>query len=74
MWLPTKIYESLPTTYIVVGLTFLAGSLYIGLNHKLGPMYFVLGVVSVLSGLFVAQKRLYERRQRRQQRQSQEVD
>ena len=71
MWLPTKIYESLTTVYIVVGLTFFAGSLYIGLHHKLGPMYFVFGVVSILSGLFVAQKRLHERRQRRQ---SQEID
>ena len=70
MWLPTKLYESLPTVYIVVGLTFLAGSLYIGLDHRLGPIYFGFGIVSVLSGLFVSQKRLHERRQREQTRKS----
>ena len=68
MWLPTKLYESLPTVYIVVGLTFLAGSLYIGLHHKLGPFYFGFGVVSILSGLFLAQKRLHERRRRQESR------
>ncbi len=68
MWLPTKLYESLPTVYIVVGLTFLAGSLYMGLNHELGPFYFGFAIVSILSGLFVAQKRLHERRRREESR------
>lgn len=61
MWLPTRIYELLPTLYIVMGLTLLTGSLYLGLYYKLAPMYFVLGLVSVLSGLFVSQYRLHKR-------------
>lgn len=70
MWLPTRLYEALPTLYVVIGLTFLAGSLYIGLNHKLAPMYFVLGAVSVLSGLFVSQRRLAARREQQESRKS----
>jgi hypothetical protein len=62
MWLPTRVYELLPTLYIVAGQAFLAGSLYISSYSKLAPMYFVLGVVSVLSGLFVSQRRLHKRR------------
>lgn len=66
MWLPTRLYEALPTIYVIIGLTFLAGSLYIGLDHPLAPMYFMLGAGSILSGLYVSQRRLWERRQRQQ--------
>jgi uncharacterized membrane protein YgdD (TMEM256/DUF423 family) len=62
MWLPNRVYEVLPTAHIVVGLAILAGSLYINSYHKLAPMFFVVGGVSVLIGLFVSQYRLQERR------------
>ncbi len=61
MWLPTRVYEVLPTVHIVIGLTILVGSLYIGSYYNLAPIYFVVGLVSVLIGLFVSQHRLHIR-------------
>ena len=62
MWLPTRVYEILPAIYIIVGQIFMAGSVYISSYHKLAPVYFAFGVLSVVSGLFVNQRRLYKRR------------
>jgi hypothetical protein len=61
MWLPTQVYEFLPTIYIVIGLTLLAGAVYIG-AHSMAPIYFAFGVISVVSGLIVGQRRLLIRR------------
>ena len=62
MWLPTRVYELLPMLYIIVGQIFMAGSVYISSYHKLAPMYFAFGVLSVVSGLYVSQRRLNEHR------------
>ncbi len=62
MWLPTSLYESLPTAYVVIGVLFISGALYIGLDHTWTPIYFALGSGSILSGLFVRQRRQHSRR------------
>lgn len=65
MWLPSSLYESLPTAYIVIGVLFISGALYIGMNHTWTPIYFGLGAASILSGLFVRQRRSLSRRRNR---------
>lgn len=53
MWLPTKIYESLPVLYVTVGALLLLGALYIGVGHELMPGYMAVGVACVIGGMFV---------------------
>lgn len=53
MWLPSKLYESLPVLYMAVGALLLTGSIYIGINHGAMPAYVALGVSSILGGLFL---------------------
>ncbi len=65
MWLPSSLYESLPSVYIVVGVLFISGALYIGVNSSWTPIYFALGAVSLLSGFFVRQRRHNARNHRR---------
>ena len=62
MWLPTRVYELLPTMYIIVGFTFLAGAAYISPYHELAPLYFVMGAVSILAGIVIRHLRLSYRR------------
>ena len=64
MWLPTSLYEALPLTYIVIGVLFISGAMYIGLNHTWTPIYFGLGAGSILAGIFVFLRRHESRRQK----------
>ncbi len=57
MWLPKPIYEALPTIYMVIGVLFMAGSAYLGLDHEAAPAYAGIGVVCLLSGVFVRARR-----------------
>ncbi len=57
MWLPRPIYESLPTIYMVIGLLFLAGAIYLGLVHEASIAYAGIGIVCFLSGLFIRERR-----------------
>lgn len=57
MWLPSPIYEWLPTTYVIIGVLFVAGALYIGLSAPLAPLYIGVGVASILIGFLVQHKR-----------------
>lgn len=57
MWLPKPIYEALPTIYMVIGVLFLAGSVYLGFGHEAAPAYAGIGVVCLLSGVFVRARR-----------------
>lgn len=57
MWLPKPIYEALPTIYMVIGILFLAGSAYLGLMHEAAPAYAGVGIVCLLSGIFVRARR-----------------
>lgn len=61
MWLPEPIYERLPQTYVVIGLLFIAGTLYIGFDAKMAEVYLTLGFISILSGFVVYLRRRTER-------------
>ena len=63
MWLPTKIYESLPVLYVTVGALLLLGALYIGVDHELMLGYMTLGSSCMASGMFVTYIRLKARSQ-----------
>ena len=57
MWLPTSVYEGLPTAYVIIGVLFVVGALYIGLSAPFAPVYVGLGVTSILVGFLVQYKR-----------------
>lgn len=57
MWLPTSIYESLPCAYVLGGLLFVAGAIYLGPGVSVAPLYLALGIISILSGTWVFIKR-----------------
>ena len=61
MWLPEPIYERLPQAYILIGLLFIAGTLYIGFEAAMAEIYLVLGFLSMLSGFVVFLRRRTER-------------
>lgn len=65
MWLPTSVYESLPATYIAVGVLFLAGVAYTGIHSTWGAIYLALGVFSILSGVLIGTLRKKARAERR---------
>lgn len=54
MWLPEKLYESLPAFYVTLGALFLAGALYVGIDHWLMAAYLAIGVLCVALGTAVA--------------------
>jgi len=53
MWLPTKVYESLPVLYVTIGALLFLGALYIGVGHGLMPGYVTLGLLCVIVGLYI---------------------
>lgn len=53
MWLPSPIYESLPYAYIIGGILFITGTLYIGLETPRAALYIVCGLISIVAGAFV---------------------
>ena len=59
MWLPKPLYDALPAIYVLVGVLFVAGAIYLGFVHDAAPVYAGVGAVCVLSGLLV--RRLRER-------------
>jgi len=61
MWLPTPLYEALPYLYLLGGVMFISGTLYIGLQHPNAVLYLVCGLVSVISGIIVFGKRQFYR-------------
>ena len=61
MWLPDPIYERLPQAYFVIGVLFISGTLYIGLQAFMSEIYLGLGFVSLLSGFVVTLRRRTER-------------
>ncbi len=53
MWLPRKLYEALPSLYIVIGAMLFAGTFYVGLDHLLMIGYLVVGALCVTVGVVV---------------------
>lgn len=62
MHLPKPIYEGLPYLYIIVGVLFNAGIMYVGLDAPWAPHYLVVSVVCTVSGLVVFFRRQIYRR------------
>jgi len=54
MWLPTPLYKALPTTYAVIGVAFILGVLYVGLDAPLGHVYLGVGIVSILAAATIS--------------------
>lgn len=57
MWLPTPIYESLPYLYLLGGVLFISGTLYIGLAAPGAPLYIACGLISIVYGAWIFAKR-----------------
>lgn len=57
MWLPDPIYKSLPTLYGVMGILFILGVMYVGVDTPMGPVYLGLGLVSLLAAIGVSVSR-----------------
>lgn len=57
MWLPTPIYEALPYLYILGGVLFISGTLYIGLSAPGAALYIGCGLVSIVYGAYILSKR-----------------
>ncbi len=62
MWLPERIYESLPYLYVVAGSLFNAGIIYVGLGAPGAPYYLATGTLCTLYGLTVFFRRQTHRR------------
>jgi hypothetical protein len=54
MWLPEPLYKSLPTLYAAMGVLFILGVVYVGLDAPMGPVYLGAGAVSLLAAVAVA--------------------
>jgi len=61
MWLPARVYESLPGAYVIGGLFFVAGAIYLGPGVSVAPLYLALGIISICSGILVFIKRRHVR-------------
>lgn len=57
MWLPGPIYESLPYIYIIGGVLFISGTLYIGVNAPGATLYIACGLLSIIYGVAIFSKR-----------------
>ncbi len=57
MWIPGPIYESLPYLYIIGGVLFISGTIYIGLDTVAAPLYIACGLISIVYGAVVFSKR-----------------
>ena len=51
MWLPEPVYKSLPALYGVMGILFILGVIYLGVDTPMGPVYLGLGLVSLLASI-----------------------
>ena len=57
MWIPTPIYEALPYLYVIGGVFFISGTLYIGVHAPGAPLYIACGLVSIVYGAWIFAKR-----------------
>jgi len=57
MWIPTPIYEALPYLYIIGGVLFISGTLYIGLSAPGAALYIACGLISIVYGAVIFAKR-----------------
>ena len=62
MWLPDPIYESLPYLYIIGGVLFISGTLYVGVASNSAALYIACGLISIVYGAFIFRMRQDYRR------------
>jgi hypothetical protein len=78
MWLPTPIYERIPQFWLLLGLLFMSSGTYLGFDYALSFVYFGVGFVCCVWGLWVYSMRLRTRQelqlQQKQERQQQQAE
>ena len=57
MWLPGPLYESLPYLYILGGVLFISGTLYIGVTAPGASLYIACSVISLVYAVVVFVRR-----------------
>ncbi len=63
MWLPGPLYESLPYVYVLGGVLFISGTLYIGVGAPGSSLYIGCGLISIVFGAYIFKRRTESRRQ-----------
>lgn len=53
MWIPTKLYEALPTIYLTIGVSIILCALYIGINDGRMLGYLTLGAGCIMAAILV---------------------
>ena len=61
MWIPTPVYEALPYFYVVTGILFFSGTMYIGLTAPFAILYLASGIFSIVYGAMIFAKRAAHR-------------
>ena len=67
MWLPAPLYESLPYLYVLGGVLFISGTLYIGINATGASLYIGCGLISIVYGAYIFKIRAEARNKTTQQ-------
>ena len=57
MWLPDRIYEALPYGYMIGGVLFIVGTLYVGFESTGATLYAICGFISFSGGVIVILRR-----------------
>ena len=57
MWIPGPLYESLPYLYILGGVLFISGTLYVGVTTPGGSLYVACGLICIVYGVVVFVRR-----------------
>lgn len=57
MWIPTPIYEALPYLYVIGGVLFISGTLYIGVTAPGASLYIACGLISIVYGAVIFSRR-----------------
>lgn len=53
MWIPTRLYEALPTIYVTIGVSIILCAFYIGIGNGLMLGYLTLGSGCIMAGILV---------------------
>jgi hypothetical protein len=57
MWIPTPVYEALPYLYVIGGVLFISGTMYIGFSAPGATLYVACGLISIVYGAVIFAKR-----------------
>lgn len=57
MWIPTPVYEALPYLYVLGGVLFISGTMYIGFGAPGALLYVGCGLLSSIYGAVILAKR-----------------